>query len=96
MQAAKLEILQIDGFGNVQLSGDRLVAEKLGWRKGDLLELVPGGAVAAYASTFGDVAPGEALVLIDSDGCLSVSVNRGRGVSILPLAPGAAVTIRRL
>jgi S-adenosylmethionine hydrolase len=91
---AHLEILQVDGFGNVQLGGDRLVAEELGWKHGDMLELSPGGAVATYCSTFGDVGAGEALVLLDSDGCLSVSLNRGRGDSVLALPAGAVVTLR--
>ncbi len=90
-ETAELEIVQIDGFGNVQLSGDRQIADTLGWRDGDLLEISPGGAVATYCRTFGDVGPGMALVLVDSDGCLAVSVNRGRGDSALPLPPGATV-----
>lgn len=92
---ARLEVLQVDGFGNVQLSGDRRVVEALGWEHGDRLELAPGGAVAAYAGTFADVGAGEALVLLDSDGYLAWSINRGRGDSVLSLAPGSAVAIRR-
>jgi S-adenosylmethionine hydrolase len=92
---ARLEILQVDGFGNVQLSGDQRVVDALGWEPGDLLELVPGGAVAAYAGTFADVGAGQALVLLDSDGHLAWSINRGRGDSVLSLPPGSAVAIRR-
>lgn len=93
---AELEVVQVDGFGNVQLSGDRQIADGLGWRHGDLLEIGPPGTLATYCSTFGEVAAGEALVLIDSDGYLGVSLNQGRGDSVLPLPPGAVVTIRRL
>jgi len=92
---ARLEIVQVDGFGNVQLSGDRRTVEELDWQHGDMLELVPGGAVATYAGTFGDVGAGQALVLLDSDGCLSWSINRGRGDSVLSLPSGSAVSIRR-
>ena len=92
---ARLEILQVDGFGNVQLSGDVSVADALGWQVGDELRIGPAGPAATYCRTFGDVSPGEVIVLVDSDGCLALSVNRGRADAALALAPGATVTIRR-
>jgi S-adenosyl-L-methionine hydrolase (adenosine-forming) len=77
---AELEVLQVDGFGNVQLSGDDRAALDLGLRPGDAVLVTAGGTEirAAYGSTFSDVAVGEPLVLLDSDGCLALSVNHGR------------------
>jgi S-adenosyl-L-methionine hydrolase (adenosine-forming) len=94
---AEVEVLQVDGFGNVQLSGGDEMAAALGLRAGDRLELSLGGAAgveATYAATFSDVGEGAAAVLLDSDGCLALSVNRGRADSLL--GTGHLVTIKRL
>lgn len=102
---AELEVLQVDGFGNVQLSGDREMVAALGLHAGDPLELTtPGEAPigATYAATFSEVAEGAAAVLLDSDGCLALSVNRGRADSLLgprhlqPLSIKRLVSLRRL
>jgi len=105
---ALLELLQIDHFGNVQTSGDEDTVAALSLQRADRLEVatIGGGTVIAkYATTFSDAAAGEAIVLLDSDGCLALSVNCGRGDSLLELATGAAaglaagnreITLRRL
>jgi hypothetical protein len=96
---AEVEVLQVDGFGNVQLSGDGETATALGLRAGDRLELSTpdeGPVAATYAATFSDVGEGAAVVLLDSDGCLALSVNRGRADSLLQLGNPQPVTIKRL
>jgi hypothetical protein len=107
---ADLEVLHVDRFGNVQLSGDAATAATLGLRAGDRLELTPGsrpggdGAElpapaapvgATYAATFSDVGEGTAAVLLDSDGCLALSVNRGRADTMVGAHAGQLMTIRR-
>jgi S-adenosylmethionine hydrolase len=96
---ADVEVLQVDDFGNVQLSGDAGTAAALGLAAGDALQLSTRGAApveATYSTTFADVAEGEVAVLIDSDGCLAVSVNRGRAEARLAAGMANMVTIKRL
>lgn len=92
-----LEVLQVDRFGNVQLSGDSRTVTALGLRTGDRVEVsttrsspVP----ATYVTTFSDVSQGTAAVLIDSDGCLALSVNCGRADVLLDTET-QIVTIKR-
>jgi hypothetical protein len=80
--SVELEVLQVDTFGNVQLSCDASLASELRLSAGRLVAVrldAPGARIvrAPVGETFGDVAPGEGLLLIDSDGYLSLSINRG-------------------
>jgi len=89
-RSATLEVLQVDGFGNVQLAGDAEVLAALGLEPGDVVTVTPGspdaGPVRArLGRAFGDVGPGEVVVLLDSDGCVAVSVNAGRADAVLGL-----------
>jgi S-adenosyl-L-methionine hydrolase (adenosine-forming) len=96
---AEVEVLQIDGFGNVQLSGGDEMVAALGLRAGDRVGLSAGGVEgieATYAATFSDVGEGAAALLLDSDGCLALSVNRGRADSLLGAGNTHLVTIKRL
>jgi S-adenosylmethionine hydrolase len=94
---AELEVLQVDGFGNVQLSGDEATAAALGLQPGDSVEIrTEAGVVGAtYALTFAEVAEGGVVVLVDSDRCLAISVNCGRADVLLGETIGRAVTLRR-
>jgi S-adenosyl-L-methionine hydrolase (adenosine-forming) len=92
-----LEVLQVDRFGNVQLSGDSRTVTALSLRAGDRLEFSTAGSApmpATYVTTFSDVSEGSAAVLIDSDGCLALSVNCGRADVLLD-AETRIVTIKR-
>ena len=79
-----LLVVQIDGFGNVQFAAGAEVLGNLGGL-GVLLELSAGEHRLAVPArrTFGDVAPGQPVLLVDSDGCLALSVNRGRADRLL-------------
>jgi S-adenosylmethionine hydrolase len=79
-----LVVVQIDGFGNVQFAAGAEVLGQVGGL-GALLELSAGGHRLAVRAgrTFGDVAPGQPVLLVDSDGCLALSVNRGRADHLL-------------
>ncbi|HXY43808.1 MAG TPA: SAM-dependent chlorinase/fluorinase [Acidimicrobiales bacterium] len=95
---AELEVLQVDGFGNVQLSGDKATATALELAAGDPVRLAADGAPeieAVYAQTYADVPRGRAAVLIDSDGCLALSVNCGRADTLFGARLPARVTLRR-
>lgn len=77
--SVELEAVQVDSFGNVQLSGDSALVGELGLQPGRavVLEGGAGEVRVVFGETFSDVGRGEALVLIDSDGCLAISVNGG-------------------
>ncbi|WP_433231832.1 SAM hydrolase/SAM-dependent halogenase family protein [Micromonospora sp. CA-248260] len=82
------EVLSVDHFGNVQLAAGA-----------DLLASLPAavqvdGRPAVRGRTFGDVAPGSLVVLVDSAGLVAVARNGGRAVDLLGVAPGATVTVR--
>ncbi len=93
---AEVEVLQVDGFGNVQTSGDRGTVAELGLRAGTRVVIgveVAGGVSATYGATFADVGLGQAVLLIDSDGCLALSVNGGRADRLLGDGPPAVLTV---
>jgi S-adenosyl-L-methionine hydrolase (adenosine-forming) len=93
----ELEVLQVDGFGNVQLSGDATTVSTLGLQIGDTVTVRTGGTVvrALYAETFAEVPRGGIAVLIDSDGCLALSVNCGRADALLETPLPQTLTIQR-
>jgi S-adenosylmethionine hydrolase len=89
----EVTVLQVDGFGNVQFCYEDPQLSELG----DQVRLTrPDGgpeALVAVARTFSEVPVGSPLVLEDSDGCLALSVNRGRADELLKLAPGDKVLV---
>jgi len=91
------EVLQVDGFGNVQLSADASDAGELRLRVGERLVVERGSneVTARYGSAYADVEVGEVVVLIDSDAQLAYSVNGGRAEELMPVELGDLVTIRR-
>lgn len=93
----ELEVLQVDGFGNVQLSGDATTVAALGLQIGDPVTVRAGGTVvrALYAETFAEIPRGDIAVLIDSDGCLALSVNCGRAEALFEMPLPQTLTIRR-
>ncbi|MGB9112151.1 MAG: SAM-dependent chlorinase/fluorinase [Acidimicrobiales bacterium] len=94
-----VEVLQVDGFGNVQFGANADDVARLGLREGDrvMIALADGGpAVAAiYGATFGDVPRGETVMLLDSDGQLALSVNGGRADAVFDEPQGTFARISR-
>lgn len=92
----ELDVLQVDHFGNLQLSGDESTARALGLAAGDGVTVFAGRAVveARYGRTFDEVPKGGAVVLVDSDGCLALSVNCGRADALVGTPPPPSVTLR--
>lgn len=90
----EVTVLQVDGFGNVQFSYEEPPLGRLG-EQVSLTRLAGGPeTLVPVARTFSEVPVGSPLVLEDSDGCLAVSVNRGRADQLLEVVPGDQVLVR--
>jgi S-adenosylmethionine hydrolase len=88
------EVLSVDHFGNVQLAATvrDIIATGL---------LLPGASVqvrvgmhavdATIGRTYEDVAPGEALVYVDSSGHVAIAVNQGFASSLLMVNQRTAI-----
>lgn len=91
------EVTYIDHFGNVQLAPDGTYRDSLA-SKGDVVELRRArkgkrNGLAKVVEAFGDVAPGEVLLYVDSDGRLALAVNSGSAAEVLGLVGGDIVTL---
>lgn len=96
--ALTAEVTYVDHFGNIQLApeGEEYL-DRLG-AKGEVVELRRRrtGRASGWAhvvDAFGEVAPGELLLYIDSDGRLALAVNSGNASEILGLIGGDVVTL---
>jgi len=87
----------IDHFGNVQTNVGPDDLHGLGAVEGDRLVLIVGSRrhSVIWASTYGDVAVGDALLHTDSSGLISVAVRGARADERFGLADGTQVTISR-
>jgi len=93
--SAQGEVVIVDRFGNVQLSVTAADAALAG--------IVPGAAVIVawsgnkrrvpFATTFGEVPPGEVVSYPDSAGFVAIAVNGGSAAQRLELRPGTRVTL---
>ncbi len=101
------EVIYIDHFGNVITSIGRLVWDGALLSLDPAFGEVPSGIINAdrvrvtaagrdfgpIRHTYGEVAPGEPLALIGSEGLLELAVNRGHGAQVLGLQIGDRVEI---
>ena len=72
------EVLQVDRFGNLQLSFDRSQLEKIGLDDGTVEVRLEGHRLnVLLGGSFADVASGEFVLVEDSYGHLSLAVNNG-------------------
>jgi S-adenosylmethionine hydrolase len=93
--AAQVEVVTVDGFGNAQLSLPGTDAPGAG--------LIPGTTVALawdgreirvpFVTTFGDVAPGEVLCYRDSGDWVAIAVAGGDAAQRLGLRAGTKMTL---
>ncbi|MDS1270224.1 SAM-dependent chlorinase/fluorinase [Lipingzhangella sp. LS1_29] len=100
------EVRTVDRFGNVQLSlldvdlhhlasvGDTLHLDSDG-RADPRVWDTPLPVALPVATTFGDVADGELLILVDSDGHVAIAANGGNAQARLGLHPGEPVTLHQ-
>jgi S-adenosyl-L-methionine hydrolase (adenosine-forming) len=88
------EVVTVDRFGNVQLAAQAVALDAAGLARGDVVS-VGADAVVTYAETFGAVAAGTLLLLVDSAGYAALAVNRGSAAARLRVAPGDVVVLHR-
>ncbi|GAA3727855.1 hypothetical protein HDA32_000280 [Spinactinospora alkalitolerans] len=96
--AAHGEVRAIDRFGNVQLSLGGGALERMGGapegpRRVAVRLRDRGDRVIAVGATFGDVAPGELVLIADSAGHLAVAENGGNAAERLGTAVGDPVDL---
>ncbi len=85
-------VVHIDHFGNCVTNITRQAFEQN--RRGrDMKCFVGNGILRDVATTFGDVAAGEPLVLFDSSDYLEVAVNSGNASQLFDIQRGAAVNV---
>src|SRR5262249_49936732 len=87
-------VQQVDRFGNIQLSatladlGERF---RGGWRV--VVEVGDDRYYAVCASTFADVERGELVLYEDSEGRLSIAINRGNAAELMDASAHDIVVI---
>ena len=82
------ELLLEPAFGEAGGGG------RVHFRAGGAAVVVAGQEIAGVHRTYADVATGEALALVGSEGHLEVAVREGRAARSLGLRPGDAVVLR--
>jgi S-adenosylmethionine hydrolase len=92
---ARVEVVTVDGFGNVQLSLPGADAPRAGLTPGRTVTLAwDGGEVSApFVTAFGDVAPGEPLCYRDSGDWVAIAVAGGDAARRFGLRPGTRMTL---
>ncbi len=92
------EVLTVDHFGNVALAAGRDALAASGLRLGEKVALrwADGAAGALLAKTFGDVPPGELVVLVDSAGRVALACHGGSAADRLGLRPGVVMQVSQL
>ena len=91
------EVLWVDHFGNVQTNVTPDDLGSLGVDPGEDVVTVIGGVEfrLTWAAAYGDVAPGEGLVHVDSYGQIAIAIRDGRADESFPLATHVSVVFRR-
>lgn len=88
------KVFGVDRFGNVQLSARPPDLRDAGLEGERIQVRVEGrGHELPVARTFGDVEPGEGVVIVDSAGYLTVGINRGRAAEELGVDGGDHVVL---
>ena len=88
------EVLWIDGFGNLITSIPGALLAEVPPSAATAVDTPLRSVPAKIAQTFGDVAAGEAVVLVGSDGMVEVAVNQGRASARLRATVGTRIRIR--
>ena len=94
---AHVEVVTVDGFGNVQLSLPGADAPWAGLTPGTDVTLAWDGLriTVPFVRTFGDVAPGEVLCYRDGGDWVAIAVSGGDAAQRLGLRAGTRVTLTR-
>ncbi len=91
-------VVALDGpFGNLVTNIGRAQFERLGYRLGDTVHVSVGPSELAlpFRRTFGEVAPGGALLYIDSRNLVSLAINQGNFAAQYRIVPPAPLVILR-
>ncbi|MBM4032055.1 MAG: SAM-dependent chlorinase/fluorinase [Planctomycetes bacterium] len=93
----KGSVLRVDRYGNIVTNIPADLVAKAGLKRGGRLEASVGAATvqAPFAATYGDVARGEAVALVDSIGNLELAINMGDLAARLKARPGMPVEVRK-
>ena len=94
-QRIRVEVLDVDHFGNVALAAGTDVLEAVGLRTGTTASLrwPAGTEPVLVGTTFADVAQGELVLLVDSAGHLAVACRGGSAAGRTGLRPGTVVEL---
>jgi S-adenosylmethionine hydrolase len=92
---AQVEVVTVDGFGNVQLSLPGADAPRAGLTPGANVTLTWDGReiTVPFVTAFGDVAPGEPLCYRDGGDWVAIAVADGNAARHFNLRPGARMTL---
>lgn len=87
------DVLWVDRFGNVQTNVDPAELDAIGLTEGAVVEVSFGGAVqqARRARTYTDAKPGELVVMVDSYGLVSITMDRASAAEVTRLGAGSAL-----
>jgi S-adenosylmethionine hydrolase len=87
-------VVHVDAYGNAQLAATH---DDVTFKLGDALRVEAigglGSAIARYARTFADVAPGDLILYADAAGQLALAVNTGDAAQLLEVGSGDRVRI---
>jgi S-adenosylmethionine hydrolase len=98
---ARVEVVTVDGFGNVQLSLPGADAPRIGLVPGTAVTLTweggkggEGGKISVpFVTAFGEVAPGEPLCYRDGGDWVAIAVANGDAARRFGLRPGTRMTL---
>jgi S-adenosyl-L-methionine hydrolase (adenosine-forming) len=92
---AQVEVVTVDGFGNVQLSLPGAEAPRAGLIPGTSVTLAWEGreVTVPFVTTFGEVAPGEPLCYRDAGDWVAIAVAGGDAARRFDLRPGTRMTL---
>ncbi len=84
-------VVSVDRFGNLitNISRDRLPADL-----SRIIVEIAGVRIHGISVTYGEKEPGDMLVLLGSDNCLEISVNRGNAAARFGTGVGSRVNVR--
>jgi hypothetical protein len=89
------EVWWVDHFGNCQLNIDPAELQALGAGIGGSLELRFGGhtRMARWVGTYADAKPSELVLLVDSNGLISIALDQRSASEELGLRGGSGITV---
>lgn len=96
-ETAQGTVIRVDPYGNIITNIRAEDLEKLGIRRGDGVDITLGAQhySAPYVTTYGEVPPGDRLVVIQSSGFVELAANMNNLADILGEGLHAEVTLKK-